>query len=362
MRAADGMTRARSMGPVALAVRRSGGSLARIFSRVELPLSLLDSPDTLIPLRDQLRLVELAAREIGDEALPARLALGGGVEHLGEFGRHVCAAERLETAIARCNGHMSAALQSATVLGLSRAGRTARWTYAITDSAAQVGRQKNEVLALGYMLDLLTQYFGVPACTIHAELPGARRMAERKSVERLFGCEIADGTVATLAFPSAWLAASNRSQLAPTEAHAGSEHLLPSTGDLVGCVEHLIALGLMEGRPHADWLCRRLQISRRLLQRALAAQNTTFRTLLLRALMSRAVELLQSRVTVTEIALELGYSDPAHFTRAFVRRFGESPQSWRERNHSRFAPHGCTVRGKSTHGMRSSRGIDYTKT
>jgi AraC-like DNA-binding protein len=99
-------------------------------------------------------------------------------------------------------------------------------------------------------------------------------------------------------------------------------------------VEHLIALGLMERRPHEEWLCRRLQMSRRLLQRALAARDTTFRTLLLRALMSRAVELLQTRLSVTEVALELGYSDPAHFTRAFARRFGESPQAWRERNRS----------------------------
>jgi AraC-like DNA-binding protein len=330
MRAAEGMTLARSMGPVAVAVRRSGGSIARVFRRVELPLTLLDSPDVLIPLRDQLRLVELAAREIGDEALPARLALGGGVEHLGEFGRYVCAAARLDIAIARCNERMAAALQSATVLRLSTAGQTARWTYSITDSA-RVGRQKNEVLALGYMLDLLTQYFGVPAHAVHAELPGAAAMADRKGVEQLFGCEIADGAVAALAFPAAWLAGSNRSRRGSMPVPDCAERMLPGAGDFVGCVEHIIALGLMERRPREDWLCRRLQLSRRELQRALAARDTTFRALLLRAMMSRAMELLRSQLSVTEIALELGYSDPAHFTRAFVRRFGESPRAWRER-------------------------------
>lgn len=332
MRAAEGMTRARSMGPVAAAVRRSGGSIARVFRRVELPLTLLDTPDALIPLRDQLRLVELAAREIGDEALPARLSLDGGVAHLGEFGRYVCAAPRLDIAIGRCNERMGAALQSATVLRLSTSGRMARWTYSITDSA-RVGRQKNEILALGYMLDLLTQYFGVPAHAVHAELPGARGMADRKSVEQLFGCEVSDGAAASLSFPAARLAASNRSPRVSMPASGCSEQLLPGDEDLVGRVEHVIALGLMERRPREDWLCRRLQISRRFLQRALAAHDTTFRTLLLRALMSRAVELLQeSQLSVTDIALELGYSDPAHFTRAFVRRFGESPRSWRERN------------------------------
>ena len=61
-----GLTRARSMGPVADIVERSGGSVARAFRRAELPLRLIDEPDRLILLRDQLNLVECAAREIGD--------------------------------------------------------------------------------------------------------------------------------------------------------------------------------------------------------------------------------------------------------------------------------------------------------
>ena len=46
-----GWTKARSMGPVADFVERSGGSIARVFRRAGLPLRLIDEPDRLILLK-----------------------------------------------------------------------------------------------------------------------------------------------------------------------------------------------------------------------------------------------------------------------------------------------------------------------
>jgi AraC-like DNA-binding protein len=326
-----GFTKARSMGPVAAAVQRAGGSVARMFRQAELPVSLVDQPDLLIPLRDQLKLVEFAARETGDEALPARLSLQGGVEHLGTFGRHVCSAPQLGIAIARCNDHMGSSLQSATFLRLSRLGRLARWSYSITDDA-QIGRQKNEILALGYMLDLLHRYFAVPADVVRAELPGPR-VAARASIQDLFGCEIVPGPSAALVFPAEYLDATNRARASLAPLGSEGDLVLPGPADFVAHVEHMIVLGFLERRPLEEWTCRRLHISRRSLQRALASRDTSFKKILRRVLMRHAAELVEgSRVPVTQIALDLGYSDPAHFTRAFVRWFGESPRSWRRKS------------------------------
>ncbi|MEH2483979.1 AraC-like DNA-binding protein [Nitrobacteraceae bacterium AZCC 2146] len=113
-----GLTKARSMGSVAGAVERAGGNVARVFSRADLPLRLIDQPDRLILLRDQLRLVECAAREIGDPALSARLSLEAGVAGLGALGQRVLAADQLDAAITHANMLMGSLLQSSTHLQL----------------------------------------------------------------------------------------------------------------------------------------------------------------------------------------------------------------------------------------------------
>ncbi|MGO8857849.1 MAG: helix-turn-helix domain-containing protein [Steroidobacteraceae bacterium] len=52
----------------------------------------------------------------------------------------------------------------------------------------------------------------------------------------------------------------------------------------------------------------------------------------------RAAELVSRHGnSITQIAFDLGYSDPAHFTRAFIRWFGESPQSLRRSKSNRAA-------------------------
>jgi AraC-like DNA-binding protein len=45
----------------------------------------------------------------------------------------------------------------------------------------------------------------------------------------------------------------------------------------------------------------------------------------------RAVHLLEAhRLSITQIALELGYADAAHFTRAFQRWTGVTPSAYRQ--------------------------------
>jgi len=122
-----GFTKARSNGALADAVEIRGGSIARVFARAELPLSLIDQPELLVPLRDQVRLLEYASREIGDDALSARLASEAGVPGLGVYGDPLLSAPRLEAAIAPASLLIGALLQSSTSLRLDIDGPWARW-------------------------------------------------------------------------------------------------------------------------------------------------------------------------------------------------------------------------------------------
>ncbi len=69
----------------------------------------------------------------------------------------------------------------------------------------------------------------------------------------------------------------------------------------------------------------------RTLQRRLAAEGTSFCSLLEEVRKAKARHLLESKdVSVTEVAMELGFSDSANFCRAFKRWYGCSPSQYQK--------------------------------
>ncbi|SPL71287.1 AraC family transcriptional regulator [Acinetobacter stercoris] len=75
----------------------------------------------------------------------------------------------------------------------------------------------------------------------------------------------------------------------------------------------------------------RLHMSDRTLKRQLAAEGTSFSTLVDEVRYRHATSLLsRTDYSLEQIADELGYSDVANFSRAFKRWSGRSPSSWRK--------------------------------
>lgn len=83
-----------------------------------------------------------------------------------------------------------------------------------------------------------------------------------------------------------------------------------------------------------DDIARRVASSRRQLQRAYAEiGRTTFREHLTAVRMDRAAEMLSGRgLTVREVAHRVGYRQPAQFAKAFRRRHGVAPSTYRAGN------------------------------
>ena len=75
----------------------------------------------------------------------------------------------------------------------------------------------------------------------------------------------------------------------------------------------------------------RLSLEVRTLQRRLGKRGVRFRTLLRACQLERALEELRNRdVLIRDVAARLGYSDPAHFARAFRRWTGCTPTEYRD--------------------------------
>jgi AraC-like DNA-binding protein len=92
----------------------------------------------------------------------------------------------------------------------------------------------------------------------------------------------------------------------------------------------LIKFRLADSIVDIEGAAKLLGMGTRKLQRQLAQENLTYRQLVEQVRMERAVDLMrESAHTVTSIALLLGYSEIASFTRAFQRWTGRAPSHYR---------------------------------
>ena len=80
----------------------------------------------------------------------------------------------------------------------------------------------------------------------------------------------------------------------------------------------------------AEMIAGKLNLSRRSLQLKLNDEGSSFRNIALGVRMKRAKErMLASGDSIAQVALAVGYSDQAHFHRAFKAATGVTPQEFR---------------------------------
>ncbi|MGR5209670.1 helix-turn-helix domain-containing protein [Vibrio rotiferianus] len=74
-----------------------------------------------------------------------------------------------------------------------------------------------------------------------------------------------------------------------------------------------------------------IDMNARTIQRRLANENTTYREVIEGLILKQTLELLADLdLSITHIALKTGYSDSAHFTRAFKRMMNITPKAYRQ--------------------------------
>ena len=114
------------------------------------------------------------------------------------------------------------------------------------------------------------------------------------------------------------------------------EQRAKTTATSVDRVRAVLVEGLSSGPPSAAKVARELGMSERSLRRSLADEGTTYRALLDALRREAALELLESKRSVTETAFLLGFSETSALSRAFRRWYGTSTRDVkREARHTR---------------------------
>lgn len=336
------ITRAIGMGPLPDLLEERGGSrsVARVFGSAEVPLALIEERRHWMPLDLMARLFERGAWEIGDPLFG--LSVGKTMQP-GDYGLwlvHAMQAETLREGIERA-GQFLPHHQKGGTLGFAPrgAGRVA-FRYWNPKSCDPAYRQHSDHI-VPTMIGFARSYLGqgwLPESVEVAYDAGdwedpISAMNTREAaigVPWRFGC----GATA-IVFQESDL---DRSRPMPaalrgsvvTSAEVLAEDLagrsiLPT--DRFGA---MIAMRLLDGATDIEGAARALGLGVRTFQRRLAENGLSYASLLSRIRMTRAAALLlETDRPVGEIALDTGYGDPAHFTRAFKRHHGEAPSTFR---------------------------------
>jgi AraC-like DNA-binding protein len=284
-----------------------------------------------IPQVSALKFMCSAARTAGELNFGLLLTPMMDVAHYGRWGDYLLGSETLGLAIERSIrtlGYHS----TGDGMSLSADGDEARYSYAF----ALKGRAGYEHVACvgAAVLTSLCRFFTPTGWRpLRIELDIAKPHST-SPFEDLFQCPVSfDAPALTVVF--------DRRYLAATGPRRGSQPIVTiedvarftrgnAPRDLVDVLAEQVRIQVLNGSVSIDSAACAMDTSIRSLQRELSRLGTDFRTMANQARAGRATELLRhTDASVTDIAVELGYSAPASFARAFRNATGVSPREYR---------------------------------
>ncbi|MEL1251106.1 AraC-like transcriptional regulator QhpR [Aurantiacibacter gilvus] len=295
---------------------------------------VVDFGETLA-LADFVSMLEGVASENGIPSLGWKVGQAVDLPHYGDIGRAVGSAQTLGAALRQMCMHFDL-LQDLTELRLIHEGEFVSLSYRILDPTIWP-RHQDAIYTLAIKARIMFSARGFPQneAEIYLETPD-RRKAEQ--LERASGLTCHPGAETNMIrFPAKYLS---------LRMNPGQPFEPPRISGLAQCLKEKKRTKPIEDKVRATVYSRlgrgavtqsvvaaELGLSDRTLRRRLAADNTSFQAIVDECRIRQAVLEItrKSTVSISEIALRLGYSEHSTFSRAFSRCMGVPPQAYLRR-------------------------------
>ncbi len=288
-----------------------------------------------IGLGDYVCTIERAAADARAPSLGWQIGSSVALPHLGDIGAAVTACSTLGSALKRICEYF-ALLQDLTELRLVREGDHVALTYRILDPDIWP-RHQDAIFTLAIKARILfdADGFNKDEVEIYLETPEHDLAAD---LSRTSGLRCHAGAETNMIrFPAAALDLPLRPASPPDAARLGELARQLRDKRRARLVEEkvrgAIYLRLGRGPITQDVVACELGLSGRTLRRQLAARDTSFQQIVDECRIRQAVLEVRRRrdMSITEIALRLGYSEHSTFSRAFARCTGMPPQAFLRR-------------------------------
>jgi AraC-like DNA-binding protein len=310
--------------------RSLGGHPQRLLRASGINPRLETDPDSYIGFGALCDLLERTAADTGCESFGLRLSAAQGISSLGPLGFALQNSATLREAFEEYGQFQSVHLQGAHS-EFRLAGPLPQWVYHV-DEPGRLGSQQKIAQAMGLACNVFRALIGPQWRPVSAQFvqpapvdAGPYRRVFRSPLRFAQNANLMELQADALERP---IARSN-----PQLRRLIDQHLLEMKAGVSELPEEQVRKAIRSSMSRQDCsiveVAALLSIAPRSLQRQLHRRRTSFSKLLedVRAQAARR-HLTESRLSLTQLAAILGYSELSAFSRAFHRWHGQSPQQW----------------------------------
>jgi len=308
-------------------------AMSRVFADSDIPLQIVGQVDSHVPYADVCALYERAARLLGDPLFGAHSGAQWGLEMLGPLGDYAASAPTLEQGLRQSTSAISF-YESGSKFSIERRGDLAKFTYFL-GCGHPVGRNHYTDANMGILIDVIRHYTGPDWRPVRIQTDNAKNRYAYL-LEEFHEVPIESGQAAlSFVFPASDLDAPNPHPVSACETLTFHDvgALLNSRppNTMAEAVAEVVRMRLLGGIAEIEGAARHLRLGVRTLQRQLATECISYRTIVVRERYARALALLtETCFSIDQIAAALGYEHTSAFTRAFTKQHGCPPSALRE--------------------------------
>jgi AraC-like DNA-binding protein len=337
VRVAIPLVRASVLQAAIAALERCGVPAERLLERASLSSQALQQPDTFVPFGAVTRFLELGSRSEHIEDLGLRLGQQLPDRLPGTFGHLVGQARTLQEAldtVQRLTPHHNSGVRAWRTID----GARVHLHHLFLDGDENDWGQFAAGVLMQY-LKLLASVCGRDWQPLAVQVP-MRRLAGCRDIPLLANVPIEFGRAPMTITISAALLDRPLPYAPPARtATIRDWELAKPADDVGGAVQQVVTALLPVQYPDIHLVAEAVGMSPRTLQRRLRLEGLTYADVVARTRCETACKLLGDPARkVIDVAFDLGYSDPAHFTRAFTRWTGQAPREFRRQAIGDAAP------------------------